>query len=203
MTPVEEGHYVSLTALPDGYALLQYNSENYGHRCHPDLQRRWALWSSAGEAQQYTYASYLTNTANGPLLTAHRDNSDSSNLSDVLDMEGNLLLRRLGRLLQHRRSTRRLLYRAAGLRLRPDGLHRPVALPRKIFSSPATTLAGATCTDTEVFDMKEMISRRSFLRVMGLGFGAAMLTACKTGTADSPADSPAASVPDPDTPVPS
>ena len=51
-------------------------------------------------------------------------------------------------------------------------------------------------------DMKEMISRRSFLRVMGLGFGAAMLTACKTGTADSPADSPAASVPDADTPVP-
>ena len=38
--------------------------------------------------------------------------------------------------------------------------------------------------------MKEMISRRSFLRVMGLGFGAAMLTACKTGTTDSPADSP-------------
>ena len=37
--------------------------------------------------------------------------------------------------------------------------------------------------------MKEMISRRSFLRVMGLGFGAAMLTACKTGTTDSPADS--------------
>ena len=50
--------------------------------------------------------------------------------------------------------------------------------------------------------MKEMISRRSFLHVMGLGFGAAMLTACNTGTADSPADSPAASVPDPDTPVP-
>ena len=50
--------------------------------------------------------------------------------------------------------------------------------------------------------MKEMISRRSFLRVMGLGFGAAMLTACNTGTADSPADSPAASVPDADTPVP-
>ena len=50
--------------------------------------------------------------------------------------------------------------------------------------------------------MKEMISRRSFLHVMGLGFGAAMLTACKTGTTDSPADSPAASVPDPDTPVP-
>ena len=40
--------------------------------------------------------------------------------------------------------------------------------------------------------MKEMISRRSFLHVMGLGFGAAMLTACNTGTADSPADSPAA-----------
>ncbi len=36
--------------------------------------------------------------------------------------------------------------------------------------------------------MKKMISRRSFLRVMGLGFGAAMLTACNTGTADSPAD---------------
>ena len=50
--------------------------------------------------------------------------------------------------------------------------------------------------------MKEMISRRSFLRVMGLGFGAAMLTACNTGTTDSPADSPAASVPDADTPVP-
>ena len=50
--------------------------------------------------------------------------------------------------------------------------------------------------------MKEMISRRSFLRVMGLGFGAAMLTACKTGPTDPPADSPAASVPDADTPVP-
>ena len=50
--------------------------------------------------------------------------------------------------------------------------------------------------------MKKMISRRSFLRVMGLSFGAAMLTACNTGTADSPADSPAASVPDADTPVP-
>ena len=49
--------------------------------------------------------------------------------------------------------------------------------------------------------MKEMISRRSFLHVMGLGFGAAMLTACKTGTTDSPADSPAASVPDADTPL--
>ncbi len=34
--------------------------------------------------------------------------------------------------------------------------------------------------------MKEMISRRSFLRVMGLGFGAAMLTACTPGAADSP-----------------
>ena len=50
--------------------------------------------------------------------------------------------------------------------------------------------------------MKEMISRRSFLHVMGLGFGAAMLTACNAGTTDSPADSPAASVPDADTPVP-
>ena len=50
--------------------------------------------------------------------------------------------------------------------------------------------------------MKEMISRRSFLHVMGLGFGAAMLTACNTGTTDSPADSPAVSVPDADTPVP-
>jgi len=49
--------------------------------------------------------------------------------------------------------------------------------------------------------MKEMISRRSFLRVLGLGFGAAMLTACNVGTADSPANSPAASVPD-DAPVP-
>ena len=40
--------------------------------------------------------------------------------------------------------------------------------------------------------MKEMISRRSFLRVMGLGFGAAMLTACKTCllyTSPSPRDS--------------
>ena len=36
------------------------------------------LWSSAGEAQQYTYVSYLTNTANGPLLTARRDSRDSA-----------------------------------------------------------------------------------------------------------------------------
>lgn len=96
VTPVEEGHYVSLTALPDGYALLQYNSEKYDTVAIQTYSGDGLLWSSAGEAQQYTYASYLTNTANGPLLTAHRDNSDSSNLSDVLDMEGNLLLRRLG-----------------------------------------------------------------------------------------------------------
>ena len=50
--------------------------------------------------------------------------------------------------------------------------------------------------------MKEKISRRSFLQVLGLGLGAAVLTACTPGAADSPADSPAASVPDPDTPVP-
>ena len=47
--------------------------------------------------------------------------------------------------------------------------------------------------------MKEKISRRSFLQVLGLGLGAAVLTACTPGAADSPADSPAASVPDPDT----
>ena len=47
--------------------------------------------------------------------------------------------------------------------------------------------------------MKEKISRRSFLQVLGLGLGAAVLTACTPGAADSPANSPAASVPDPDT----
>ena len=94
--PVEEAQYISVTALPDGYALLQYNDENYDILAIQTYGGEGLLWSSAGEAQQYTYASYLTNTANGPLLTAHRDNSDSSNLSDVLDMEGNLLLRRLG-----------------------------------------------------------------------------------------------------------
>ena len=78
------------------YALLQYNDENHDTIAIQTYGGEGLLWSSAGEAQQYTYASYLTNTANGPLLTAHRDNSDSSNLSDVLDMEGNLLLRRLG-----------------------------------------------------------------------------------------------------------
>lgn len=94
--PVEEAQSISVTALPDGYALLQYNDENYNTIAIQTYGGEGLLWSSAGEAQQYTYASYLTNTASGPLLTAHRDNSDSSNLSDVLDMEGNLLLRRLG-----------------------------------------------------------------------------------------------------------
>ena len=94
--PVEEAQYISVTALPDGYALLQYNDENYNTIAAQTYGGEGLLWSSAGEAQQYTYASYLTNTASGPLLTAHRDNSDSSNLSDVLDMEGNVLLRLLG-----------------------------------------------------------------------------------------------------------
>ena len=96
VTPIEAAHYVSVTALPGGYALLQYDDEDYNTLAIQTYGGEGLLWSSAGEAQQYTYASYLTNTANGPLLTAHRDNSDSSNLSDVLDMEGNLLLRRLG-----------------------------------------------------------------------------------------------------------
>ena len=96
VTPVENAHYVSLTALPGGYALLQYDSEDYDTLALQTYGGEGLLWSSAGEAQQYTYASYLTSTASGPLLTAHRDNSNSSNLSDVLDMEGNVLLRRLG-----------------------------------------------------------------------------------------------------------
>ena len=56
VTPVEEGHYVSLTALPDGYALLQYNSENYDTVAIQTYSGDGLLWSSAGEAQQYTYA---------------------------------------------------------------------------------------------------------------------------------------------------
>ena len=86
----------SMGGLMSLYALLQYNDENYDTLAIQTYGGEGLLWSSAGEAEQYTYASYLTNTANGPLLTAHRDNSDSSNLSDVLDMEGNVLLRRLG-----------------------------------------------------------------------------------------------------------
>ena len=85
-----------MTALPDGYALLQYDDENYNTIAIQTYGGEGLLWSSAGEAQQYTYASYLTSTASGPLLTACRDNRDGSSLYDVLDMEGNLLLRRLG-----------------------------------------------------------------------------------------------------------
>ena len=94
--PVEEAQYISVTALPDGYALLQYDDENYNTIAIQTYGGEGLLWSSAGEAQQYTYASYLTSTASGPLLTAHRDSRDGSSLYDVLDMEGNLLLRRLG-----------------------------------------------------------------------------------------------------------
>lgn len=94
--PVEEAQYISVTALPDGYALLQYDDENYNTIAIQTYGGEGLLWSSAGEAQQYTYASYLTSTASGPLLTACRDSRDGSSLYDVLDMEGDLLLRRLG-----------------------------------------------------------------------------------------------------------
>ena len=94
--PVEEAQYISVTALPDGYALLQYDDENYNTIAIQTYGGEGLLWSSAGEAQQYTYASYLTSTARGPLLTACRDSRDGSSLYDVLDMEGNLLFRRLG-----------------------------------------------------------------------------------------------------------
>ena len=94
--PVEEAQYISVTALPDGYALLQYDDENYNTIAIQTYGGEGLLWSSAGEAQQYTYASYLTSTASGPVLTARRDSRDGSILYDVLDMEGNLLLRRLG-----------------------------------------------------------------------------------------------------------
>ena len=94
--PVEEAQYISVTALPDGYALLQYDDENYNTIAIQTYGGEGLLWSSAGEAQQYTYASYLTSTASGPVLTARRDSRDGSSLYDVLDMEGNLLLRRLG-----------------------------------------------------------------------------------------------------------
>ena len=96
VTPVEGASFVSVSALPDGYTMLQYDDENYNTVAIQTYGGEGLLWSSVGETQQYTYVSFLTNTANGPLLTAHRDNSDSSNLSDVLDMEGNVLLRRLG-----------------------------------------------------------------------------------------------------------
>ena len=96
VTPIEEARHVSVTALPGGYALLQYDDEDYNTLAIQTYGGEGLLWSSADETEQYTYVSYLTNTTNGPLLTAHRDNSDSSNLSDVLDMEGSVLLRRLG-----------------------------------------------------------------------------------------------------------
>ena len=51
-------------------------------------------------------------------------------------------------------------------------------------------------------DMKEMISRRSFLRVMGLGFRGGDAHRLQDRHGGLPADSPAASVPDADTPVP-
>ena len=94
-TPVE-AQYVSVTALPGGYALLQYDDENYDTVAAQTYGGEGLLWSSAGEAQQYTYASFLTNTASGPLLSARRDNRDGSGSYDVLDMKGNVLLRRLG-----------------------------------------------------------------------------------------------------------
>ena len=94
--PVEEAQYISVTALPDGYALLQYDDENYNTIAIQTYGGEGLLWSSACESQQYTNASYLTSTARGPLLTACRDSRDGSSLYDVLDMEGNLLFRRLG-----------------------------------------------------------------------------------------------------------
>ena len=48
VTPVEEGHYVSLTALPDGYALLQYDDENYNTIAIQTYGGEGLLWSSAG-----------------------------------------------------------------------------------------------------------------------------------------------------------
>lgn len=63
--PVEEAEYISVTALPDGYALLQCNDENYNTIAIQTYGGEGLLWSSAGEAQQYTYASYLTSTASG------------------------------------------------------------------------------------------------------------------------------------------
>ena len=96
VTPIEEACHVSVTALLGGYALLQYDDEDYNTLAIQTYGGEGLLWSSADETEQYTYVSYLTNTANGPLLTAHRDNSNSSDLSDVLDMEGSVLLRRLG-----------------------------------------------------------------------------------------------------------
>ena len=205
VTPIEEACHVSVTALPGGYALLQYDDEDYNTLAIQTYGGEGLLWSSADETEQYTYVSYLTNTANGPLLTAHRDNSDSSDLSDVLDMEGNVLLRRLGSCYSTGRPARRLLYRAAGLRLRPDGLHRPVALPRKYLFLPRRRLRRRlSVLTTEVFGYE----REDFPPQLPAGAGPRLSgrqcsPPAPPALADSPADSPAASVPDADTaPVP-
>ena len=140
--PVEEAQYISVTALPDGYALLQYDDENYNTIAIQTYGGEGLLWSSAGEAQQYTYASYLTSTASGPLLTARRDSRDGSSLYDVLDMEGQSASPPPRQLLQPGRPARRLLYRAAGLRLRLMDSTGQWLYRESIFSSPSDDAGG-------------------------------------------------------------
>lgn len=95
VTPVEGAPNVSVTALPGGYALLQYDDENYDTIAIQSYGTEGLLWDSSSDDSQYTYLSYLTLNDNGPLLTGHYF-LDGISFYDLLDVTGTPLLRRLG-----------------------------------------------------------------------------------------------------------
>lgn len=96
VTPIAGASYISVTTLNNGYVLLQHDDENYDTIAMQTYGTEGLLWDSSADSQQYGYASYLTNTENGPLLSASTVSSDGTSLYDVLDMTGKVLLHNLG-----------------------------------------------------------------------------------------------------------
>ena len=85
--------HIFVSALSDCYVRLEFSDEDFNAIAHQIYGSEGLLWSSAGEARQYSRINFLTRTPEGPVLWARRD---SGGLCDLLNARGEVLLQGLG-----------------------------------------------------------------------------------------------------------
>lgn len=94
--PIADAAYVSVAALSDGYALISYDDTEFNTIACQTYGPSGMLWSSEGADKQYSYMNYLNRKDGSPLLTGCTYTPDGVSSYDVLDVQGNVLLKALG-----------------------------------------------------------------------------------------------------------
>lgn len=94
--PIADAAYVFVAALSDGYALVSYDDAEFNTIACQTYGPSGLLWSSEGAEKQYNYMSYLNRKDGVPLLVGFYNAPNHASSYDVLDVQGNLLLKGLG-----------------------------------------------------------------------------------------------------------